>query len=98
VSELSSSGPSLPDALTASTVTQAARALLQSVDEAATADAFGVDASRVASVDAAGIQLLVALERECAQRRMVLDLQAVSPSLEQALTELGLDRCLKARG
>lgn len=55
-----------------------------------------IDASRVAEVDAAGVQLLVSLSHALQARHRQLVLQQPSAALKQACARLGLDAWLGA--
>ena len=56
----------------------------------ATDDSFPVDAAAVAEVDAAGVQLLISLQRALSVRHQALRLVAPSRALATACTALGL--------
>jgi ABC-type transporter Mla MlaB component len=58
--------------------------------DAAGANAFAVDAAAVAEVDAAGLQLLLSLQRSLSARQQALRLVAPSRALATACTALGL--------
>ena len=53
-------------------------------------DSFPVDAAAVAEVDAAGVQLLISLQRALSARHQALRLVAPSRALATACTALGL--------
>ena len=56
-----------------------------------------VQADAVDQVDAAGLQLLLALQRQLSERGQALQLHAPSPVLHQACETLGLAAWLQAR-
>jgi ABC-type transporter Mla MlaB component len=58
--------------------------------DAADVDTFAVDAAAVAEVDAAGVQLLLSLQRSLSARKQALRLVAPSRTLATACTALGL--------
>jgi ABC-type transporter Mla MlaB component len=55
---------------------------------------FQLLANEVAEVDAAGLQLLVALKHECANRAIHFQIDNASPSLRQACHDFGLETFL----
>ena len=59
------------------------------------AESLQVDASGVTEVDAAGVQLLVALDRALAAQHRGLHLQGPSPALRGACERLGLTGLLE---
>ncbi len=72
-------------------VEEARRQLLELLDGASTA---AVDVSRLSSVDTAGIQVLIALRLEAAQRGTPLEFRGKSAALNGALALLGLENAL----
>lgn len=85
----------LPDELGIYAVTDLHRALSQQLDERAgnpdAAAVFRLDARRVATVDGAGLQLLMAFATEVHARGLSLSLVDVSTVLRQGLERLGLE-------
>jgi anti-anti-sigma factor len=57
---------------------------------------IAVDLSRIALIDTAGVQLLLAFCREAASRGLALELRGVSPLLATALDVLGLQDSLRS--
>jgi len=86
----------LPPALTVATVARVREQALERLGGGQVQVPFVVDASSVDTIDAAGIQVLVALARECSARQGTLSILAPSPALEDALGLLGLDASLVA--
>lgn len=83
--------PALPADLTIYAVAACRETLLAALDRLDADDApFQLPAQRVEEVDAAGLQLLLALERSLARRGHRLQLQAPSPALVAACQRLGL--------
>ena len=64
------------------------------MDAGATCDSLRVDASAVAEVDAAGVQLLLSLSNALAARGADLELAAPSDTLRAACSALGIERLL----
>ena len=88
---------SLPDELTIYSVGEWAprlRAHLANAADNGAQDAFRVDAAAVREVDAAGVQLLLALANTLAREQRVLQLAAPSESLARACTALGASALL----
>ena len=56
-----------------------------------------LDLSAVATIDSAGVQLLLALRNSLADRGQVLHCQGAQPGVAQALQALGLTRLLRVR-
>nr|WP_176256750.1 STAS domain-containing protein [Derxia lacustris] len=90
----------LPAELTIYMVAELAPQWLASLDglshDDAADDSFAVDAAAVAEVDAAGLQLLVALANQLTRDGWTLRLARPSPTLAQACALLGLDALLGA--
>jgi anti-anti-sigma regulatory factor len=80
----------LPAELTIYNVAELRRQLLAHVDAHAEDDACRLDAAAVDQVDAAGVQLLVALARTLAPLGRTLQLGHASPALVAACESLGL--------
>jgi len=79
----------LPAELTIYAVADAARAWQPWLDRDPAAERLAVDASGVADIDGAGVQLLMALANALQQRGRALELVAPSAALAAACTRLG---------
>jgi ABC-type transporter Mla MlaB component len=85
----------LPAELTIFTATETRDALLAAAARAAEADAcLQVDASEVVDVDGAGVQLLVALSRQCERDGRAWQLMSPGDALPRACQVLGLSAWL----
>jgi ABC-type transporter Mla MlaB component len=76
-------------------VTETQRRLLGLIEGASAAT---VDVSRISSIDTAGVQLLVALRLEAAERGTALEFRGESSALAGALRLLGLEAALSPPG
>jgi anti-anti-sigma regulatory factor len=88
----------LPAELTIYTLGELQPAWLQCLDATSASDeeALRVDAAAVCEVDAAGMQLLLALSRSAHRRGRRLVLRDPAECLRQACADLGLDALLAA--
>ncbi len=85
----------LPEELTIYTVGELRGTWLQQIDAArASPDAWKIDAAQVGEVDAAGVQLLLALFRAIDATGTTHVVEAPSAVLSRACTALGLDTLL----
>ncbi len=73
-------------------VTEARRRLL---DALVGVRQFSIDVHRLTAVDTAGVQLLLAVVRECMRRGIGFSCRGESPALSLALRSLGLDGALE---
>jgi len=80
----------LPEELTIYTIAQVRSTLLQALEPVAARGVLQVAAATVAEVDAAGVQLLLALHNSLAKRGAALQFASVSPVLRKAATMLGM--------
>jgi anti-anti-sigma regulatory factor len=80
----------LPSELTIYTVGELRPQWLRWLAEEAESERFAVRAGAVAEVDAAGVQMLLSLQRSLASRRQGLCLTEPSRALTAACTALGL--------
>jgi anti-anti-sigma regulatory factor len=85
---------SLPAELTIYTLGELHAICLAWMDAGAAAGSLRVDASAVAEVDAAGVQLLLSLSNALAARGADLELAAPSDTLRAACSALGTERLL----
>jgi anti-anti-sigma regulatory factor len=83
---------SLPAAMEVGEAAPVCAALLARIEATTTEPVFRLDAAAVERVDAAGVQVLLALRAELAACGRSLRLRAASPALESALALMGLAR------
>jgi anti-anti-sigma regulatory factor len=90
--------PALPAELTIYAAGELRARWLAALDATADGETLWVDASGVAEVDGAGVQLLVSLSRHLAARDRVLRLESPSDALRDACTTLGAGVLEATRG
>jgi anti-anti-sigma regulatory factor len=86
----------LPSELTIYTVGELRPQWLRWLAEEAESERFALGAGAVAEVDAAGVQMLLSLQRSLASRRQGLCLTEPSRTLAEACKALGLAELLSA--
>src|SRR5579883_2444841 len=100
MTETSSSAPrpSIPAGLTPATIALGARLVIRDIEEAHRLllealnreGSLRLDASRVAAIDASGIQLLLAVRKEGMRRGLSIEIVGASPALDRAATLRGV--------